>query len=138
MHTDGTWEYYVYDSHNHPTNIFSAFLNQGVTTNSASCRMIDNNYSTTVISGSGDAGNLDVSKPRRSIEYLLGQEIGRSYFVALPGERHQIRCVNPGAAWNDASNLVTITKVFTNGFYAKQIQSVLRPDGTIWELIFRC
>ncbi len=54
---DGSWEYYLYDGSNRPTNIFSGFLNQGVTTNRALCRLIEHDYSTNVISGAGDNGN---------------------------------------------------------------------------------
>jgi RHS repeat-associated protein len=130
VHTDGSWEYYVYDSSNRPTNIFRGFTNQSVTQDKSLCRMTENSYTNVDVS-SGDNTNLDSTIPRTSIEWLLGHEIGRSYFVALPGERHHIRCVSPGAAWNDANNLVTVTKLFTNGFYQNEIQSVLRPDGTI-------
>jgi len=37
----------------------------------------------------------------------------------------------PGAAWDNSSNLVTVTTLFTNGFYFNETKSVLRPDGTI-------
>ncbi len=128
---DGYWEYYVYDSENRPTNIFSAFMNQGLTTNSSLCRFVENVYSTNVISGAGDTGYLERQMPCRRVEYVLGQEVGRTYFVALPGERREIRCTAAGAAWDNASNLVTITKLFTNGFRQNEIQSVLHPDGVI-------
>jgi RHS repeat-associated protein len=131
VRSDGSWEYFLYDSSNRPTNIFSGFKNQGVTTNKADCRLIEHTYTTNVISGAGDTGYLETTTPRQTVEYLLGQEIGRTYFVALPGERRRIQCVATNAPWNNASNLVTVTKLFTNSFYFNTPKSVLRPDGTI-------
>lgn len=127
---DGSWEYYLYDASNRPTSVYSSFTNQPVTTNASFCKLVGYDYSTNVISGAGDNGNLLTTHPRRIITSLLGQEVARSYFVALPGERREIQCVRPGAAWNDTDNLVTVTKVFTNGFHQNETQSVLRPDGT--------
>jgi len=131
IYGDGRWQYYVYDSQNRATNVFSGFLNQAVTTNSALCRTLAHTYTTNVISGAGDTGYLEKTRPRQTIEFLLDQEVGRSYFVALPGERRQIGCATPGASWSNANNLVTVTRLFTNGFYQNEIQSVTRPDGTM-------
>lgn len=131
IRSDGSWEYYVYDSADRPTNIFSSFKNQGVTTDRTLCRLREMVYSTNAIAGAGDHGNLETNSPRQTIEFLLGQEIARSYFVALPGERRQIQSVTAGASWSNANNLVTITKVFTNTFLYNEPKSILRPDGTI-------
>ncbi|MDB6020105.1 MAG: hypothetical protein JWR19_4594, partial [Pedosphaera sp.] len=131
IHENGSWEYYRYDTRNRPTNIFSSFLNQAVSTDSNLCSLVTMDYTTNALSGSGDAGSLSPDLPRRTIKYLLGKEIARSYLVALPAERREIRCVTPGAAWNAADNLVTITKLFTNGFRVNEPFSIQQPDGTI-------
>ena len=71
-------------------------------------------WSIPLLTGSGDTNDtLDFRHARRVIERLMEQEIGRRYFVVLPYEQRDIRCVNPGAAWNDSSNLVRVTKFVT-------------------------
>src|SRR5262249_51385551 len=55
----------------------------------------------------------------------------RRFIIQLPGETHEIVCVTNNAAWNDPSNLVTITKYHTDtNFFGKPI-SVLNPNGTM-------
>ena len=127
---DGYWEYYFYDSHNRPTNILSAFLNQSITTNRSLCRLLEYDYSTNVISGAGDNGNTYAGTPRRTIESVLGTEISRKYFVTTNGMKSEIQCTATGAAWNDSHNLVTTYLLFTNGFYLNEPQVTIHPDGT--------
>ena len=128
---DGSWEYNVYDDQNRPTNINSSFLNQSLTTNSSLCRLVVNDYSTNQVAGSGDTGLLEPYSPRRTIEYLLGQEVGRTYHVFLDGETDEIRCTKPGALWNDTNNLVTVTQYYLAGDREGEVQSVKQADGTI-------
>src|SRR5207247_6386099 len=40
VRSDRSWASDIYDNYNRPTNIFSGFLNQAVTTNRALCRLI--------------------------------------------------------------------------------------------------
>lgn len=127
---DGSWAFFVYDSANRPTNIFSSFLNQGVTTNPALCRVRVLDYSTNYLGGSADLGNLKTTIPRLEVNYLLGQEIGRTYCVLTLGQDQVCQCVFPGAVWNNPSNLVTTTTYFTNGFRCDEPVSIVRPDGT--------
>lgn len=127
---DGSWSYYLYDSYNRPTYIYSGFLNQGVTTNSALCSLTVNDYSTSQVLGSGDNGLNFFTTPRCTVQYLKGQEIGRKYFIGLFGQRRDIQCINPGAAWSDSGNLVTTYNLFTNGFRANEPQQIIHPDGT--------
>src|SRR5207237_344555 len=51
--------------------------------------------------------------------------------VLLRYEKREIQCVNPGAAWNDASNLVTTTRYYTTGANTNMLWSVEHPDGTM-------
>ena len=111
--------------------MFSAFQAQGFTTNKDLCRFVEHDYSTNAVPGSGDDGTREIQRPRRTVEYLLGQEVSRSYFIALPGEWREIRCPGTGAPWDASTNLVTITKVFTNGFHKNTPRSILYPNGTI-------
>lgn len=130
VRSDGSWESYVYDSENRPTKVLSTFKNASLPPNTNLCRVLYHDYSTNVISTSGDTGNRDTTTPRRTIETIQGYEVARSYFVSLPGERRQIHCVTMGAPWNDASNLVTTNRYFTNGFYQNELSSFSRPNGT--------
>lgn len=129
---NGAWKYYVYDSYNRPTNIFSGFLNQGVTTNSALCRLTVNDYSTNQIPGTGDDGVASFLTPRCSIQYVEGQEVSRSYFTiqSVVGIRKEIQCVKPGAAWNDTNNLVTTDYLNLNGYRLNEPWETIHPDGT--------
>jgi RHS repeat-associated protein len=127
---DGSWEYYLYDDYHRPTSIFSGFLNQGVTTNSAFCRLTVLDYSAARVSGSGDNGLFFFTTPRCTIEYVQGQEVSRKYFVGLPGQRRSIQCATPGAAWNDSGNLVTTYNLFTNEFRVNEPRQIIHPDGT--------
>lgn len=128
---DGSWEIYQYDEFGRQTNRFHSFLDAAPTTNSALCRVTSSIYSTSVVSGSGDDGSVAPYTPRCVIEYLLGQEISRRYAVLLPGERKEIQCPQPGAAWNDSANLVTTTYYFSDGVRVGNVSKVVRPNGTI-------
>jgi len=128
---DGTWEVIHYDSLNRPVARYTGFGNQAMTTNSSLCRLIDYDYDSSTVSGSGDDAYLDISKPRQTTEYLLGTEIKRNYFVALSGKRLEIACVDPGADWDDSSNLVTTNTLFTTGLHQHEVESVIAPNKTI-------
>jgi hypothetical protein len=126
-HPDGSWERFQYDSQGRVTLRLSSWLDQAPTWNTNDCRSITYNY--TPLSGSGDDGSQP-DTPRTVIEWVLGQETGRSYTVVKPGERREIRCQTPGAAWTDSSNIETITKRFTSSTHQGRIQEILHPDGT--------
>ena len=130
IRADGSWEFYLYDNYNRPTNIFSGFLNQGVTTNRALCRLTVNDYSTNQIPGSGDTGIPFFLTPRCSIQYVGGQEVSRKFFICLIGQKREIQCVAPGAAWNDTNNLVTTYNLFRNGYRINEPWQIIHPDGT--------
>jgi hypothetical protein len=82
---DGYWEYYVYDNNNRATNRFSAFLNQGVTTDRTLCRFIEYSYSSNSIPGAGDNIRFFFNTPRRTIESIKGTEVNRKYFIGTNG-----------------------------------------------------
>jgi YD repeat-containing protein len=129
--SDGSWQYIIYDNYNRPVSIFSPFGNSPLTTNASLCRMISNIYSPSVVAGSGDTGAQDFATPRCSIVYVLGQEVSRTYNVILQFQKQEIKCVTPGAAWNAADNLVTTTTYISGGLHTAEVQSEMRPDGTV-------
>ena len=130
--SDGGWTYTEYDTNNRPTNVLSSYGMQGPTNIPALCRQVEYSYDQSVVAGSGDTNFVSFMTPRRTIERLLGNEVRRSYSVVLDFEQRDIVCVNPGAAWNDSSNLVTIRKFVSdaNMFNGKP-KNILRQDGTL-------
>ena len=127
---DGSWEYYLYDNRLRPTNIFSAFGTNGVTTNSASCRLIEHSYETNWVSGFGDAGVSHPVSPRRTVERVLDEVVSCTYYSYMFGETREIRCLG-GTNIAAAGNLTNITKLFTNGFHYGEPKSIEHPDGTM-------
>ena len=128
---DGYWECYLYDDQSRLVYLFSAVGYQAPTTNTADCRMVEHDYSTNQVAGSGDAGLWNPASPRKTTHYWFGEPVSLEYHVYLPSETREIRCLRPDAAWNDASNLVTVTRYCDTGMSYGKIQSVRRPDGSM-------
>src|SRR5439155_27269509 len=127
--SDGFWEIKEYDINRYATNHVIAFLNQATTSNGALARRFEYAYGSNFIAGAGDGGYRSPFAPRRTVEYVLGQEVSRSYLVWKRGERRDIQCVTPGAAWDAADNLVTITRYYTNGTNELRLWTIEHPDG---------
>jgi hypothetical protein len=126
---DGAWQRYdSYDTAGRPLVVVSQFLNASTNALESNCRAVHYDY--TPLANSGDDGSLQPQAPRTTIEYLLGQEIGRTYAVIKPGEKRSIRCQTAGAAWTAADNLVTITRYYTTGSFTDYARSTDYPDGT--------
>lgn len=83
-----------------------------------------------------DQNNQVVKRTLRREENVPGQyrkieEVSRDYYVVSPGEKWEIQCPTPGAAWNAPDNLVTKTRKYLDGPFAKELRSVIHPDGTV-------
>src|SRR5262249_52810902 len=65
------------------------------------------------------------------IEKTLNVETARRFKAYFINESRDIVCTKPGVLWNDASNLVTITKTTTGGPFNGNIASILKPDGSL-------
>jgi RHS repeat-associated protein len=126
--SDGSWQILHYDTSGRVMTVFSSVGNQAPTTNAALCRKIDYDYSPIV--DAADTGAFRPQLPRREVEYLLGLEIARRYFVYRQGEKREIRCVLPNAAWNATGNLVTVTRHRTREPFKGQMDVAITPDGT--------
>jgi RHS repeat-associated protein len=131
VRADGFWERFMYDDQGRATNVFSAFGNQGPTTDPTLCRLTVNEYSTNSVTGSGDDGKFNRASPRKTTEYLLNQPVSLRYHVSLPNESREIQCLSADALWNTSSNLVTVTRYYESGFFFGKPKSVQRPDGTM-------
>jgi RHS repeat-associated protein len=81
--------------------------------------------------GSGDDGTWFGNVPRTVFTYVAGNFVSTSYTVFLPDGRLDIRCTDLSAAWNAPTNLVTITKYYTNGVNNGRVKSIQNPDGTM-------
>ncbi|MGA1495634.1 MAG: hypothetical protein ACO37D_09590, partial [Rhodothermales bacterium] len=129
VHPDGLWEYHEpLDSSGRETAVLTSWGNQALTSSASLCRATYYNYAPV---GSGDDGSIEPRTARTVVEKVLGHEVSRAYVVLKPGERQDIRCQTPGAAWNATDNLVTITKYYTTGSNANRIKSQKQPDGTL-------
>ena len=128
---DGSWENFTYDSLGRQVNRYSPFLNSAPTTSANSCRLTVSTYTNNVVPGSGDDFKQEPYTPRRVTESILNVEVSRRYTVVKAGERREIICPNPGAAWNDTNNIVTTTFFRTDALYLGKPAKILNPDGTV-------
>jgi RHS repeat-associated protein len=143
VNPDGSWEWYgtnAYDSNGNITNVYSSFgdITLAYATNNAGggARRTLYTYDPTAagVSDSGDNGTCNAIIPRRTINYIGGQEVSRSYTVfPAVNMRLDILCTTPGAAWNASGNLTTTNYFYSNPNDPNQfaLQSVIRPDGTM-------
>lgn len=131
VRADGSWEILQYDTNLNTTNLFLPFLNEGPSTNPSAIKVLEYVYGTNAAPGAGDSGKWNMVKPRLIIEKVQNREVSRTYKLYLPFEKREIRCVNPGALWNDSSNLVTTYKWFDSGERTNQLKSIEFPDGTM-------
>lgn len=121
----GYWEYFEYDSRGFEVKRKCQYLDSAVASADSSNFVVATTYSSTI-------PHVTV------VETLQGVEVGRSYRVfEADGDdlvRKDIVCLVPGAAWDAADNLVTITKRYDpieGGPFPGEIKSVRRPDGTM-------
>lgn len=115
----GFWTYYEYTTNGLVQKEVLQFGNAdpAAATNAPnSCRVVDYDYTP-----------IDGAKSECRIEKLLGQEIGRSYTMDYGGTVLSVQCQTPGADWNAASNLITVTTYGTDG----EVWRIVNPDGTI-------
>jgi RHS repeat-associated protein len=132
-HPDGSWEYYSsYDSVMRPANVYSSFGDEPAPSgydvpDPSLCRLVEYSYSPI---SSDDDGTQFPNVPRSVLTYVKNNPVSASYMIAKPGERDDIR--SPYPTWyGDPTNLITVTKYFTNGVNSGRIMSVQNPDGTM-------
>ncbi len=118
----GFWQRYEYTTNGLLTKEVSQFMNAATNAADSQCRVVEYDYTSLT---------TNALASERRIEKLLGQEIGRQYTLELPGERRSIQCQSAGAAWNNESNLVTVTTLATTPGFEDRPASVLHPDGTM-------
>ena len=125
---DGFWTRYTYSTNGLVSEEWNQFLDAPITAASNEARRIVYEYMPV---DSGDDGTRAPETPRTTVEYLLGQEVRRSYTVILSNETHSIQCVTPRAAYSDTNNLVTITRTYGAGSHQGRTKSISHPNGTM-------
>ena len=115
----GFWETYDYDSTGREVKRVVQFLDAPFGSPEANCRVVTTAYS-------------DVNPHKTIVETLQGFEIRREYETVIDGATiNHIRAIVPGAAWNDASNLVTSTETVVTGPFFGETGKVRNEDGTM-------
>lgn len=118
VYPNGYWERYEYEGKDIVSKKICQFSNCPVGTPENRCRTI-----VTIRSAQDPAIT--------TIESIAGKEVSRSYTVFKSDETWAIRASGAGVAWNDPSNLVTITRTSINAPFIGELQSVKHPDGTM-------
>jgi RHS repeat-associated protein len=115
----GFWEAYDYDSSGREVKKVAQFLDAPVGSPEANCRVVTTAYS-------------DANPHKTVVEILQGFEIRREYDAVINATTtNHIRATVAGAAWSDASNLVTSTEIIASGPFFGQTRKVRNADGTM-------
>ncbi len=126
---DGSWEHYFYDAQMRPVQIFSAFGNQGPTTETNLCRLVEHSYDTNLVSAFNDAGVYHPSSPRRTTERWLGQTVSVRFLAYTHDKQWEVRSLSGDLSGK--GNLTNITKLHTRGFFYGEPKSVEHADATM-------
>jgi RHS repeat-associated protein len=134
INADGSWVYYAnYDTNGNPSNVFSSYGDITLA-NYSNAKETVYTYDPVAagVSGSGDSGLCNSITARRTVGYIQGKEVERSYTVfPAANERLDILCTTSNAAWNAVGNLITTNYLYTNGPNKNALQSIIKPDGTM-------
>jgi len=115
----GFWETYDYDSAGREVKKVAQFLDAPLGSPEANCRVVTTAYS-------------DANPHKTVVETLQGFEIRREYAAVVDAATvSHIRATVSGAAWDDASNLVTSTETISSGPFFGQTRRVRNADGTM-------
>jgi RHS repeat-associated protein len=133
---DGSWTRYTYDSQGRDLVICTPFQSSPPTAGTNDCRVSRYFYAgDTALPGlnfpSSDVVVSNDARPRLVVVEVLGHEVSRTYSAFLPDQRVSKRCVTAGAAYDAASNLVSVTYDYTNGLFQGRTRKVEREDGTL-------
>jgi YD repeat-containing protein len=116
----GDWATYQYDADGRLTKTVEPFLDAAFNSADNLCKVTTVAY-------------LNVAPQETRIVTILGQEIGRSYKLTTDDFNHitqEVVCTVPGAAYTATTNLITKSKLISNGEFTGETQWVSNPDGT--------
>lgn len=131
FHAEGGWEGYSYDASGRVAERRQPVGDAPTNAPDSQLRVTSYSYGGSDVGGSGDDGSIQPHVARRMDESVQGVLVARRFTILLPGERRDILCTSPGAAWNEPSNLVTITRYFTQGGNKGRVSSIRNADGTM-------
>ncbi len=124
---DGSWTIYAYDASGRVETEYSAYLNQGPTSNAQLGRTTTYSYTTL---GSPDVASVNPNSPRVVTESIQGTPVRRTFMLYLPGETRQYQAASASADWDDADNLGTTNRYIASGTDIGQPLVTDHPDGT--------
>ncbi len=116
----GGWATYQYDGNGKLAKTVEPFLDAAFNSADNLCRVTTVAY-------------LDVAPQETRVVTILGQEVGRSYKVTSDDRFHitqEVVCTVPGATYNAATNLVTTTKLISDGDFIGETEWISNADGT--------
>lgn len=128
---DGSWERYQYDASGRTTRIYRSYLNGAPSWSYSGNEVVDYTYDLPVALPDSLTGTMTQIVTKQD-----DQEVSRSYSITSEDTANalrlsiSIRAKNTGAAWDDASNLVTKTWSHIGGSLDGRTVRVLNPDGT--------
>lgn len=136
----GYWEKYFYDTQGRLTKTVSQYHDAALSAADSAARVVAHTYDT-IPDADGDTLPEQL---RTTVETLRGSEVRRSYRVewsklelpippatATIVRITEVRCIAPGAAWNDTANLVTEIRRYVDGPFAGRNVSELDPSGVL-------
>jgi RHS repeat-associated protein len=128
VYPDGRWERFTYDASERLTKHVEPWLNAAFDALDSACVVTTYDY-TPLVEAEGAVPMPDA--PRTTIVTTLGVETSRTYDHYETDVHHSIMALEPGAAWNHSSNLVTTQRFVSSGDFAGRVASLLSPDGTM-------
>jgi RHS repeat-associated protein len=126
VRSDGSWESREFDGQRRLSKVYSAFTNLPPTTEAAQCRVKELSY----LAVGDDPGTSHPYNARLIVEKVLGTVVSRQYRLYVNDEERVITCLQADGAWNDPTNLVTVTKRVSGGLFDHEVLSVRFADGT--------
>ena len=136
VNPDGSWVTYQYDTQGRRTVEIRSWLDVPFNSAAAASRAVYYDY--TPHAGDSQAAQ-DVRLPRTVTEEILGNVVGKTYYVyvvAGDGTRTEIaeRCANPGAPYADSANQRTVTEYYpfsASGADSWRVKSITYPDSRL-------
>lgn len=128
IYPTGNWIRYEYDSLRRLQKAIRSYKDEPSTALESTVSVTAYDY--TPISGTGDDGTIQKDSPRTITERLQNYIIGKTFHVYTSSQRETARAQWPSAGYSAASNLRTITTLYTSGYENGLPRTVTHPDGT--------
>ncbi len=124
---NGAWKRYEYDIHGRLTKEIESVGDLPDSAPEDQCKVTVYDYTPLHEDEIEDPAD---SRPRTVITYNQGVEVDRQYHVYFEQENWDIETTEPGAEWDDESNLVTKYYRGTEGDFMGRPSETVNPDGS--------